>query len=68
MGRGDLDWVIERENSEGEYCIPAMADAPIAASPRMEGAIFTWVGVHAHHAIRVSFGSVAPTRAVDRDH
>ena len=54
VGPGDLDWVIVRENSEGEYAgCGGRVHRGLPEEVGTEVAIFTRAGVAAHHALRL---------------
>ena len=64
---GDLDWVIVRENSEGEYAgIGGRAHRGMPEEVGTEVAVFTRAGVDADHALCVRAGRVAPAQVPDR--
>ena len=67
VGPGDLDWVIVRENSEGEYAgCGGRVHRGLPEEVGTEVAIFTRVGVAAHHALCVQARAVAPAKIPHR--
>jgi isocitrate/isopropylmalate dehydrogenase len=64
----ELDWVIVRENSEGEY--PASAAAPPGPADRGRDRRLRHDARRraAHHALRLPPGAVPPEQAADRRH
>ncbi len=67
VGVGDLDWVIVRENSEGEYAgMGGRARKGLPEEVGTEVAVFTPRRRHADHALRVPARAVAPAQVPDR--
>ncbi len=67
VGVGDLDWVIVRENSEGEYAgMGGRAHRGLPEEVGTEVAVFTRVGVDADHALRVPARAVAAAQIPHR--
>ncbi len=65
----ELDWVIVRENSEGEYCRRRRPRAPgLAARGRDRRLDVHARRRRAHHALRLQAGAVAAAQAADRRH
>jgi tartrate dehydrogenase/decarboxylase/D-malate dehydrogenase len=69
VGVGDLDWVIVRENSEGEYSgHGGRTHRGLPEEVATEVSIFTRVGVDPDHALRLQAGAVAPAQVPDGRH
>ena len=65
----ELDWVIVRENSEGEYAgVGGRAHRGLPEEVATDVSIFTRVGVDAHHALRLRAGALAAAQAPHRRH
>ena len=61
VGTGDLDWVIVRENSEGEYAgCGGRVHRGLPEEVGTEVAVFTRVRRPAHHGLRVQAGGSWP--------
>ena len=65
----DLNWVIVRENSEGEYAgVGGRVHQGHPIEAATDVSMMTRVGRRAHHALRVQAGAVAAAQAADGDH
>ena len=65
----ELDWVIVRENSEGEYAgVGGRAHRGLPEEVATDVSIFTRAGRHAHHALRLRAGPLAAAQAPHRRH
>ena len=63
---GDFDWVIVRENSEGEYAGQGgRSHIGLPEEVATETAIFTRTGVDPHHALCPRAGALAPAQNAD---
>ena len=65
----DLNWVIVRENSEGEYAgVGGRVHQGLPIEVATDVSMMTRAGVRAHHALRLQAGAVAPAQAADGRH
>ena len=63
----ELDWVIVRENSEGEYAgVGGRVHQGSPLEAATDVAMFTRAGRRAHHALRLQAGTVAAAQAARR--
>jgi tartrate dehydrogenase/decarboxylase/D-malate dehydrogenase len=64
-----LDWVIVRENSEGEYSgVGGRVHQGHSIEAATDVSMMTRVGGRAHHALRLPPGRIEATQAADGDH
>ena len=65
----ELDWVIVRENSEGEYAgVGGRVHRGLPEEAATDVAMFTRAGVARDHAVRLRGGALAAAQAPDRRH